>query len=105
MNVGQNYAQKRAYVEVLLSGVMDVKRDFAYIKYARTKLTDQEYIRIGDKRGTSVTLNVTALGLEDIMNVVCDYIVNGPVGKTVIRYIVHEDRELLGVADLFKGVA
>ena len=105
MNIGQNYAQKRAYVEVILANLMRVKKGFHYIKYARAALTDVEYIRIGDLRGTAVTLNVTALGLEDIMMVVCDYIVNGPGGRIVINYIVHRDEELLKAAELFKEVA
>lgn len=105
MNIGQNYAQKKAYTEVLLAGVMGVKKGFHYIKYARAARTDTEYIRIGDLRGTAITLNVTALDLEDIMMVVCDYIVNGPGGRIVINYIVHRDEELLKAAALFKGVA
>ena len=105
MNIGQNYAQKRAYVEVLLSGVMRAKKGFHYIKYARATKTETEYIRIGDIRGMAITLNVTAMDLEDIMMVVCDYIVNGPGGRIVINYIVHRDEELLKAAELFKEVA
>ena len=105
MNIGQNYAQKKAYIEVLLAGVMRVKRGFHYIKYARAHNTEVEYIRIGDIRGFAVTLNVTALELEDIMMVVCDYIINGPSGKIVINHIIHRDEELLRASELFKGVA
>lgn len=105
MNIGQNYAQKRAYVEVLLSGVMRVMKGFDYIKYAREFQTEAEYIRIGDIAGRAVTLDVTAYSLNDIMMAVCDYIVNGPDGKTVIKSIIHDEDRLFKASRLFKEVA
>lgn len=105
VNLGQNYAQKKAYIEVLLSGVMRAKKGFDYIKYARTGLTDEEYIRIGDLKGNAVTLDVTAFSLEDIMMVVCDYIVNSPTGRYVLPCIVVDDDKLIKAARLFKEVA
>ena len=105
MNIGQNYAQKQAYVEVLLSGVMRVKTGFDYIKYAREFQTEGEYIRIGDLAGRAVTLDVTAMDLESIMMIVCDYIVSGPVGKIVINHIIYDEHKLIQTSKLFKGVA
>lgn len=105
MNLGQNYAQKKAYIEVLLSGVMRAKKGFDYIKYARTGLMDEEYIRIGDLRGNAVTIDVTAFGLEEIMMVICDYIVNGPTGDHVLPRIVVDDDKLFKTARLFREVA
>ena len=105
MNIGQNYAQKRAYVEVLLAQVMRVKKGFDYIRYARESQTEGEYIRIGDLAGRAVTLDVTAFSLNDIMVAVCDYIVNGPCGDKVINCIVHDEDRLIETSRLFKGVA
>lgn len=104
MNLGQNYAQKKAYIEVLLSGVMRAKKGFDYIKYARTGLTDEEYIRIGDLRGNAVTIDVTTFDIEDIMMVICDYIVTGPTGKYVLPRIVVDEDKLIKTARLFKEV-
>jgi len=105
MNIGQNYAQKRAYVEVLLSGVMRVMKGFDYIRYAREFQTEAEYIRIGDLTGRAITLDVTAFDLNDIMMAVCDYIVNGPDGKAVIKCIVHDEDRLIKASKLFKEAA
>ena len=105
MNIGQNYAQKRAYVEVLLAGVMRVMKGFDYIKYAREFQTEAEFIRIGDLAGRAMTLDVTAYSLAEIMLAVCDYIVNGPDGKIVIKSIVHDEDRLIKASRLFKGVA
>lgn len=104
MNLGQNYAQKKAYIEVLLAGVMRAKKGFDYIKYARTGLTDEEYIRIGDLRGNAVTIDVTTFGIEDIMMVICDYIVTGPTGKYVLPRIIVDEDKLIKTARLFKEV-
>lgn len=105
MNLGQNYAQKKAYIEVLLAGVMRAKKGFDYIKYARTQLTDEEYVRIGDLRGNAVTIDVTAFNLSEIMMVICDYIVSGPTGRYVLPRIVVDDDKLIKTARLFKEVA
>ena len=105
MNIGQNYAEKKAYIEVLFNAIMRAKKGFDYIKYARTGMINEEFIRIGDLRGNAVTIDVTALGIEDIMMVVCDYIVNGPTGNHVLPRIIVDEDKLIKVANLFKEVA
>lgn len=66
MNRGQVFESRKKFVEEGIGTLMQVKQDFAFIKYARTGLTESEYIRIGDVQGRAVTLDVTAKSLEDI---------------------------------------
>ncbi len=66
MSRGQIYESRKNFIEEGIGKLMAVKRDYAYIKYARTGLTESEYVRIGDIFGKAVTLDVTARSLEDI---------------------------------------
>lgn len=101
----QDYNQRKAYIELALANMLKAKRGFDFIKYARAYRTDEEFIRIGDLRGCTVTFNITASPLSEIMEVVCDYVVSGPLGKIAINHIVVDDEKLLYIAPLFKEVA
>ena len=70
----QDYNQRKAYVEIALANMLKAKYGFDFIKYVRAYRTDEEFIRIGDLRGCTVTFNVTASPLSEIMEVVCDYV-------------------------------
>lgn len=101
----QDYNHRKAYVELALANMLKAKRGFDYIKYRKVQRTDEEFIRIGDLRGCTVTFNVTASPLSEIMEIVCDYVVSGPGGKIVRNNIVVDDEKLLYIAPLFKEVA
>ena len=101
----QDYNQRKAYVEIALANMLKAKYGFDFIKYVRAYRTDEEFIRIGDLRGCTVTFNVTASPLSEIMEVVCDYVVSGPLGKIAIAHIVVDNDKLFAIAPLFKEVA
>lgn len=101
----QDYNQRKAYVEIALANMLKAKYGFDFIKYVRAYRTDEEFIRIGDLRGCTVTFNVTASPLSEIMEVVCDYVVSGPLGKIAIYHIVVDNDKLFAIAPLFKEVA
>lgn len=101
----QNYNQRKAYVELALCNMLRAKHDFDFIKYARAYRTEEEYIRIGDLRGCTVTFDITAASLEDVMKLVCDYVVSGPLGKVAINHTVADNEKLIALAPLFKEVA
>ena len=105
MNRAQDYNMRKAYVEIVLNNMLKAKKDFDFIKYAKSYRTDEEYVRIGDLRGCTVTFDVTALPLEGIMTIVCDYVVSGPLGKVAINHIVADNEKLLSIAPCFKEVA
>lgn len=101
----QEYNHKKAYVELALANMLKAQRGFDFIKYVRAYRTDEEFIRIGDLRGCTVTFNVTASPLSEIMELVCDYVVSGPLGKIAINHIVADNEKLFAIAPLFKEVA
>lgn len=82
MNSGQMFEEKRKYVEAL-SGVLKAIEDFDYIKYARSYITEQEYIKIADKLGGCVFLNVTAMDNASILREVA-ILVLGKVSKNCV---------------------
>lgn len=101
----QDYTRKKAYIELMLGGMLKAKREFDYIKYAKIYRTEEEFIRIGDLRGCTVTFDVTAVPLEQVMTLICDYVVSGPLGKVVSNHIVSDTDKLISIAPLFKEVA
>ena len=101
----QEYNHRKAYVELALANMLKAKRGFDFIKYVKAFRTEEEFIRIGDLRGCTVTFNVTASPLSEIMELVCDFVVSGPLGKIAINHIVADNEKLLAIAPLFKEVA
>lgn len=101
----QDYNRRKTYVEIALANMLKAQRGFDFIKYRKVYKTEEEFIRIGDLRGCTVTFNVTASPLSEIMELVCDYVVSGPSGKIAINHIVDDDAKLFSIAPLFKEVA
>ena len=62
----QEYNHRKAYVELALANMLKAKRGFDFIKYVKAFRTEEEFIRIGDLRGCTVTFNVTASPLSSI---------------------------------------
>ena len=105
MNKVQDYNNRKAYVELTLASMLGAQKGFDFIKYVKAYRTEEEYIRIGDLRGCTVTFDVTAVPLDGIMRLVCDYVVSGPIGKIAINHIVADNEKLFRIAPLFKEVA
>ena len=101
----QDYKHRKAYVELALSSMLEAQKGFDFIKYVKAYRTEEEYIRIGDLRGCTVTFDITAVPLDGIMRLVCDYVVSGPIGKVAINHIVADNEKLFRIAPLFKEVA
>lgn len=101
----RDYNQRKAYVEITLGNMLKARRDFDFIKFARAFRTEEDYIRIGDLRGCTVTFDVTAAPVGGIMEIVCDFVVSGPLGKVARNHIVVDNEKLLSIAPLFKEVA
>ena len=100
----QDYNKRKAYIEITLSGMLKAQRGFDFIKYVKAYRTEEEYIRIGDLRGCTVTFDITAASLEEIMRLVCDFVVTGPLGGVAKNHMVVDNERLLSIAPLFKEV-
>lgn len=68
MTEGQGYMARAYFIESTVYNFMKHKEDFDFIKYGRTlkEGKGKEYVRIGDKQGNAVTLDVTGRSLETI---------------------------------------
>lgn len=107
MNKENEYRIRRAYVEKVLALALKPKTGFDYIRYAKEAHTDREFIRIADKRGTHITLEVTAQPLEEIMQDVFKIALFGIMGKhdriTVPGNIITDGAALLELAPIFNN--
>lgn len=102
MTRGQDHAQRKLFIENVLGTLMREKKDFDYIKYAKAKQTDGEFVRIADITGRAVTLEVTGMSLEAIVEDVARIILL-PKEKIAPPASIVTDPELLrGASALFR---
>ncbi len=96
------FESRKKFVETDLKRLMSVKKDFAYIKYARAGLTDCEYMRIGDVQGRAVTLDITARSLGDIFDDVSRINLLGQENIAAPESVVHDADKLREISAYFK---
>ena len=101
MNRGQVYESRKRFIEDGIGTMMSARRDFDSIKYARSSVTDQEYIRIRDIFGTAVTIDITGVDLETILSDMCRVILLGEEKISPPDGIVTDKAALREIAPLF----
>lgn len=101
MNRGQVYASRKDFVENGIGQIMAAKRDFDSIKYARSAVTDREYIRVSDIFGKAVTIEVTGDDLESILHDMCKVMLMGD-NKNKPPHCVTDNETLRRISPLFK---
>ena len=101
MNRGQEYARRKKYIEEGVGGLLAVKEDFLGIKYARHTLTDSEYVRIADVQGRAITLNITALNLEEILEDIARVVLINKERIAPPAGVVTDPAELRTISALF----
>ena len=101
MNRGQVFESRKRFVEDGIGAMMSAKRDFESIKYARSSVTDQEYIRIRDIFGKAVTIDITGVDLETILSDMCRVILLGEEKVAPPNGIVTDKDALRKIATLF----
>ena len=101
-NVGQKYASRKSFIEGNIASILSAKQDFDSIKYARSAITDAEYIRIADITGRAVTFNITGNSLEDIVNDVARIILMDSEKVHAPSGVVTDIEEMRRLAPLFK---
>ena len=101
MNRGQVFESRRRYVEDGIGVLMTVKRDFESIQYARSSVTDQEYIRIRDIFGKAVTIDITGVDLETILTDMCRVMLIGEEKIAPPDGIITDKEALRKIAPLF----
>ena len=101
MNEGQVYASRKSFIENGLGYIMAAKKDFDSIQYARSAVTDQEYIRVKDIFGKAVTVDVTGDDLEKILSDMSRIILMGEEKVSVPSGVVTDQDTLRKIAHLF----
>ena len=101
MNKGQVYESRKRFVEDGIGTMMMAKQDFESIRYARSSVTDQEYIRIRDVFGKAITIDITGVDLEDILSNMCRVILISEEKVTPPSGIVTDKDALRKISTLF----
>lgn len=100
MNKGQVYASRKNFVEGI-GELMQAKKDFLDIKYARATVTDQEYVRVRDIFGKASTFEITGDDLEKILSDMCRVILMGEEKITAPKGYIDDKTTLRKIAPLF----
>lgn len=101
MNRGQVYASRKDFIENGIGQIMAAKRDFDSIKYARSAVTDQEYVRVSDIFGKAVTIEITGNDLESILHDMCMVMLMGEEKNKAPNCVTDNDT-LRRISPLFK---
>lgn len=98
---GALYAERRAFVESTCKNFLSPMKGFESIVYGRRYGTDEEFVRVSDKMGTSLLLDVTALSKSDIVREICKIALFDELG-TVPENIVSDKSVQMRASELFK---
>ena len=97
---------RKMYVERIFGLTLKPKKGFESIRFAVDRKTDAEYIRIKDKRGTSMTLDITGKDLEEVMLDIFKLIIIGGMGRheklEAPTGVITDRDKLLKLAPLFE---
>ena len=102
MNRGQVYASRKNFIENGVGELMSAKRDFDSIKYARSAVTDREYVRISDVFGKSVTIEITGDDLEKILSDMSRVILMGEEKVSAPSGVITDKEMLRRISSLFR---
>lgn len=101
MNKGQVYARRKEFIENGIGNMMAAKKDFESIQYARSNVTEREYVRVRDIFGKAVTIEITGNDLEEVLHDMCRIILMG-VEKVSAPNCVTDQTALRQLSPLFK---
>ena len=94
------YYQKTVYVESLKQA-LSAMEDFDDIAYARSSVTEEEYLRITDKIGGVVYIDVTAESNEDILKDVAKIVLNAET-NILPKGVITDKPKLREISELFR---
>ena len=100
---GANFARRRDYVEGLAVALQPLQ-DFDQIMYARTYVTEEEFVRISDIIGNVCYLDVTALTLAQVLKDVAKCVLIGEVNnrEMIPESLITDINKKREIAPLFK---
>ena len=80
---------------------MSAKQDFLSLQYARSSVTDREYVRVRDVFGKASTFEITGDDLEKILSDMCRVILMGEENVHVPNGYVDDNDTLRKISSLF----
>lgn len=101
MTKGQDFLARAHFVEDIVGTFLKQKPDFHYIKFAKSHVTDCEYVRIADRQGRAITMDVTARSLEAIAEDIARILLIEKEKVSPPDNIVTEPHQLREVSHLF----
>lgn len=102
MNRGQVYESRKRFVEDGIGVLMAAKKDFESIQYARSSVTDREYIRIRDIFGKAATIEITGDDLEKILSDMSRLILMGEENVSTPSGYITDQEQLRKIYPLFR---
>lgn len=97
------YYDRRQYVDTVLNNALMPMTDFGEIRYARSAVTEKEFVKIADLIGGCAFLDVTAEPLEKILKDVSKIVLNSELGaKFMPSNILVSAEEKRAAAALFR---
>lgn len=100
-----HYDERRNYVESL-NAMLTPMQDFDSIHYGKVAITNEEIIKISDKIGGYVYIEVTGDSLESILKDVARIILDTePDKRRIPRGLITDRQKLREIAPLFKETA
>lgn len=103
MNIGQVYESRKNFIEDGIGSLMAVKEDFESIKYARSSVTNREFVRIRDIFGKAATIEITGDDLEKILLDMSRLILMGKEKVSAPSGCITDQEQLRKIYPLFKA--
>lgn len=100
MSKGQLYESRKNFVEGI-GELMEAKKDFLDIKYARASVTGKEYVRVRDIFGKAATFEITNDDLEAVLADMCRLILMGDENVSAPKGYIDDIETLRKIAPLF----
>lgn len=102
MNNGQIYTDKRDYVSAL-KAVLEPIQDFLDLMYARSYVTEEEYLKISDQLGNAAFLDVTGMTKAEMLKEVARVILLDEIqGQFAPKSVVADIETKRKIAPLFR---
>lgn len=102
MNNGQIYTDKRGYTDTLRAA-LEPMLDFDDIRYARSYVTAEEFVKISDQLGNAAFLDVTGMTKAELLKEVARVILLDEIqGEFAPRSVVTDIDTKRKIAPLFR---
>ena len=100
MNRGQVFESRKNFVECF-GELMEAKKDFLDIQYARASTTGREYVRVRDIFGKAAVFEITKNDLDTVLADMCRLALMGEENVSAPRGYIDDLDTLRKIAPLF----